>query len=77
MALTKPLPKPMPGVPLRRADKVARIPIKVVPKDEPLKKPSWLKIKIPSASQAEHVRGMLRNKKLYTVCEEASCPNLP
>ncbi len=69
--------KPEPGVPLRRADKVARIPIKVVPKAEPLKKPSWLKIKLPSASQAENVRGMLRNKKLYTVCEEASCPNLP
>ncbi len=69
--------KPEPGVPLRRADKVARIPIKVVPKAEPLKKPSWLKIKLPSASQAENVRAMLRNKKLYTVCEEASCPNLP
>lgn len=77
MSNTKPIPKPIPGVPLRRADKVARIPIKVVPKDEPLKKPSWLKIKLPSASQAEHVRSMLRNKKLYTVCEEASCPNLP
>lgn len=69
--------KPQPGVPLRRADKVARIPIKVVPKDEPLAKPKWLKVKLPSASQAEKVRGMLRNNKLHTVCEEASCPNLP
>ena len=69
--------KPEPGVPLRRADKVSRIPIKVVPKDEPLKKPAWLKIKLPTASQAEKVRGMLRNNKLHTVCEEASCPNLP
>ena len=69
--------KPEPGVPLRREDKVSRIPIKVVPKDEPLKKPSWLKVKLPSASQANKVRDMLRNNKLHTVCEEASCPNLP
>lgn len=71
--------KPEPGVPLRRADKVARIPIKVVPKpkDEVLKKPPWLKVKLPSASQAAKVRDMLRGNKLFTVCEEASCPNLP
>lgn len=69
--------RPEPGVPLRRADKVARIPIKVVPKDEPLKKPPWLKVKLPSASQAAKVRSMLRGNKLFTVCEEASCPNLP
>ncbi len=69
--------RPEPGVPLRRAEKVARIPIKVVPKDQPLKKPPWLKVKLPSASQAAKVRSMLRGNKLFTVCEEASCPNLP
>ncbi|MGB0845453.1 MAG: lipoyl synthase [Thiolinea sp.] len=69
--------RPTPGVPLRRADKVSRIPIKVVPKDNPLKKPPWLKVKLPSASQAAKVRSMLRGNKLFTVCEEASCPNLP
>lgn len=66
-----------PGVPLRRADKVARIPIKVVPKDEPLAKPKWLKVKMPSKTQAENVRRLLRDNKLHTVCEEAACPNLP
>lgn len=69
--------KPEPGVPQRRADKVSRIPIKVVPKEEPLKKPAWLKVRLPSASQANKVRHMLRNNKLHTVCEEAACPNLP
>lgn len=69
--------RPVPGVPLRRADKVSRIPIKVVPKDEPLKKPPWLRVKLPTASQAAKVRSMLRGNKLFTVCEEASCPNLP
>ncbi|MGB1110119.1 MAG: lipoyl synthase [Gammaproteobacteria bacterium] len=68
--------KPIPGVPLRREDKVSRIPIKVVPKEQPLKKPEWLKIKLPGRSQAEQVRKLLRNNKLHTVCEEAACPNL-
>lgn len=66
-----------PGVALRRADKVAKIPIKVVPKDEPLAKPKWLKVKLPSKTQAENVRRLLRDNKLHTVCEEAACPNLP
>lgn len=66
-----------PGVPLRRADKLDRIPIKVVPKDEPLKKPKWLKVKLPNPEQAEKVRELLRAKRLNTVCEEAACPNLP
>jgi len=69
--------KPQPGVPLRGAAKVARIPVKVVPKDEPLAKPTRLKVKLPTRDQAERVRTLLRDKKLHTVCEEASCPNLP
>ena len=69
--------KPEPGVPLRRADKVARIPVKVVPKDEPLPKPKWLKVKLPTRDQADRVRTLLRSNKLHTVCEEAACPNLP
>jgi len=70
-------PRPEPGVPLRRAEKVARIPIKVVPKDEPLPKPKWLKVKLPTRDQAGKVRKLLRSNKLHTVCEEAACPNLP
>jgi lipoic acid synthetase len=69
--------KPQPGVPLRGAAKVARIPVKVVPKAKPLPKPAWLKVKLPTRDQAEQVRALLRDKKLHTVCEEASCPNLP
>jgi lipoic acid synthetase len=70
-------PRPEPGVPIRGADKVSRIPIKVIPTDSPLKKPAWLRVKLPTQSQALKVRDMLRNNKLHTVCEEASCPNLP
>lgn len=69
--------RPEPGVPLRGAEKLSRIPIKVVAKDEPLKKPRWLKVKMPNQTQADNVRRLLRNNKLHTVCEEAACPNLP
>jgi lipoic acid synthetase len=69
--------RPEPGVPLRGAEKLSRIPIKVVAKDEPLKKPRWLKVKLPSQTQADNVRRLLRHNKLHTVCEEAACPNLP
>lgn len=69
--------KPAAGVPQRGADKLSRIPIKVIPKDNPLPKPKWLKIKLPSGEQAAKVRELLRSNKLHTVCEEAACPNLP
>ena len=69
--------KPEPGVPLRRAEKLARIPVKVVPRDQPLAKPKWLKVKLPTRDQADRVRSLLRDKQLHTVCEEAACPNLP
>ncbi|WP_163936917.1 lipoyl synthase [Paraferrimonas sp. SM1919] len=68
-----------PGVKLRDADKVARIPVKVVPteKEDMLRKPSWLKIKLPSSSKRiEEIKGAMRKHGLHSVCEEASCPNL-
>ena len=39
-------------------------------------RPSWLKIKIPAPEVVDEVQGLLRDKKLVTVCEEARCPNL-
>lgn len=66
----------VPGRKLRSADKVARIPIKVVAAEKPLPKPSWLRIKVPSHSQQQKVRDLLRDNTLHTVCEEAACPNL-
>lgn len=62
---------------MRGAEKLARIPIKIEPTENPLRKPDWLRIKLPSSQQIERVKSMIQSKKLYTVCEEASCPNLP
>ena len=70
-------PKAVPGEKLRGEEKLARIPIKVTQPQQRLKKPSWLKIKLPSASESARVKTLLRGAKLHTVCEEAACPNLP
>jgi len=39
-------------------------------------KPSWIKVKAPTSSEAEDVRNLMRSKNLHTVCEEAACPNM-
>ncbi|QDF67942.1 lipoyl synthase [Shewanella sp. SNU WT4] len=68
-----------PGVKLRDADKVARIPVKVVPseKDTMLRKPDWLRVKLPASNQRiNDIKQALRTNGLHSVCEEASCPNL-
>ncbi|MEY3104983.1 MAG: hypothetical protein RJA72_1015, partial [Pseudomonadota bacterium] len=58
--------------------KTARIPIKIVPQAGPgLAKPDWIRVKAPSAQSRFHeIKGILREKGLHTVCEEASCPNI-
>jgi lipoic acid synthetase len=65
-----------PTRPERAADKVARIPVKVEPTTQVLRKPQWIRAKASSSPQAQRVKQLLREHKLHTVCEEASCPNL-
>jgi len=58
--------------------KTARIPIKIVPAEK-LRKPEWIRIKIGNAeetSRFNEIKDTLREHKLHTVCEEASCPNI-
>ena len=62
---------------LRGAEKLARIPIKIDITVKPLPKPKWIRVKLPSGPQISRIKNMLRDKRLYSVCEEASCPNLP
>ena len=64
------------GVKHRGAEKVARIPIKVVPSTEVKRKPAWIRAKAPTTSQVKELKKILREQKLNTVCEEAACPNL-
>jgi lipoic acid synthetase len=60
----------------RGAEKLARIPVKIVPTTEPLRKPDWIRIRIPASPAVSNLKNILRENKLVTVCEEASCPNL-
>lgn len=60
----------------RGAAKVSRIPIKVEPTVEFLRKPQWIRAKAPTSPEVSLLKAVLRDHRLHTVCEEASCPNL-
>ena len=68
--------QPQAANPLKGASKTARIPIKVVPKDTPLKKPAWIRARAPNSPTVARLKEVLREHRLHTVCEEAACPNL-
>jgi lipoic acid synthetase len=55
--------------------KTARIPIKIIPQER-LKMPPWIRAKSPNSPEVIALKAILREQKLHTVCEEASCPNL-
>ena len=61
----------------RGIDKLSRIPIKIEPTANPLRKPDWIRIRIPASPAVSDLKKLLRENRLVTVCEEASCPNLP
>jgi len=41
-----------------------------------LRKPEWIRVKLPSGNQVQKLKSKLRDNSLVTVCEEASCPNI-
>ncbi len=69
-----PAPK-IAGVKERDAAKTSRIPIKIIP--QPMqRKPEWIRMKVPDSARYQEIKKVLRDNKLHTVCEEASCPNI-
>lgn len=64
------------GVKHKGAAKTARIPIKIVPLEEKLKKPEWIRAKLPTGQRFHEMKTILREQNLHTVCEEATCPNI-
>lgn len=40
------------------------------------RKPEWLKIRPPAGASYTQIKGLLRERNLHTVCEEAHCPNV-
>ena len=65
-----------PSAKQRAQSKTARIPIKVVAAPT-LKKPEWIRVKAGSpTTRFYEIKQILREHRLHTVCEEASCPNI-
>ncbi len=64
------------GEKLRDADKVERIPVKVIATDELKRKPDWIRVRVGNSPEVDRIKKILRKNKLATVCEEANCPNL-
>ena len=65
------------GEKLRGLEKVRRIPVKVIPSETLLRKPDWIRVRLSADPEVARIKGILRERKLASVCEEASCPNLP
>src|SRR5512134_1640994 len=60
----------------KRSLKTSRIPIKVVASEAPLRKPEWIRVRAGGGERFGEIKQILREAKLHTVCEEASCPNI-
>ena len=75
IGLQRPAPAVM-GVKLRGADKVARIPVKILPTEDVPRKPDWIRVPMSTSPEVSRIKALLRKHNLHSVCEEASCPNL-
>jgi lipoic acid synthetase len=64
------------GEKLRGAEKVARIPVKIIPTEELPRKPEWIRVRMGNSARVQDIKDTLRKHKLSSVCEEAACPNL-
>ncbi len=49
-----------------------------LPVEVPIKrnKPDWLRVKLPIGESYKHVRGLVDQHKLHTICESGNCPNM-
>ena len=47
-----------------------------IPPGSKVKKPDWLRVKLPIGENYKHVRSLVDNHKLHTICESGNCPNM-
>src|SRR5436853_5828175 len=50
--------------------------IPLTPGGPRLPKPDWLKVRAPGSPSYLRLKGLMRELRLHTVCEEARCPNI-
>ncbi|MDB5232751.1 MAG: lipA [Chitinophagaceae bacterium] len=48
----------------------------IKPSETKVKKPDWLRVKLPIGENYKHVRGLVDTHKLHTICESGNCPNM-
>lgn len=44
--------------------------------EQKIKKPNWLRVKLPIGEEYKHVRSLVDTHKLHTICESGNCPNM-
>ena len=64
------------GEKLRGAEKVKRIPVKVIPTVELPAKPDWIRVKIPASPKISHIKQKQREHRLAPFCEKATSTHL-
>jgi lipoic acid synthetase len=74
-------PRPLGGDPLRRIDPPL-LSLSVLNNDAGVqtlaqkRKPDWLRARVPGGAEYHRLRDVLKTNRVYTVCEEANCPNM-
>jgi lipoic acid synthetase len=58
------------------ADKISRNTAEFDGDAPVLRKPPWIRVRLPAGNSVADLKSQLRQRKLVTVCEEASCPNI-
>jgi len=58
------------------ADKLARNTARFDSDAPRLRKPPWIRVRLPAGNAVENLKQRLRSSDLVTVCEEATCPNI-
>ena len=64
-----------PGAKQLAGDKIGRSPVSFEAAPV-LRKPSWIRVRIPAGNAVQQLKSKLRANRLVTVCEDASCPNI-
>ena len=70
------VPPKDPGIKELGADKLARNTARFDQDAPVLRKPSWIRVRLPAGNAVANLKSRLRDSSLVTVCEEATCPNI-
>ena len=73
---TQKVPVTINGLKQTGVDKIGANRVTFYAKAKVLRKPAWIRVRIPPGDSVQRLKANLRASSLVTVCEEASCPNI-